>query len=224
MYYTDSRISALALSETGDNSISMNGSSVDAVRSVSGHVDDDGNLVITVNGVSGAGIPLGDSVEIIEVPSITPSSTMTATATRHGQGYLRLSYGRGDVGKAGYLADGIFYQFGNIPGLNLASSNSEFMYSVSATQIFNTIAENLPASLIAILNDGASHLIGYTCPILVHSNSGSTNLSPTGYGYSIFRSNGSSLSISGVSTLQYSTQYNDTTEPTIRRIDILYIS
>ena len=38
----------------------MNGSSVDAVRSVSGNVDDDGNLVITVNGVSGAGIPLPD--------------------------------------------------------------------------------------------------------------------------------------------------------------------
>ena len=56
----DSRISALALSETGDNSISMNGSSVDAVRSVSGEIDESGNLVITVNGVSGVGIPLPD--------------------------------------------------------------------------------------------------------------------------------------------------------------------
>lgn len=60
MYYTVSRVSALALSETGDNGISLNGSSVDAVRSVSGNVDDDGNLVITVNGVSGVGIPLPD--------------------------------------------------------------------------------------------------------------------------------------------------------------------
>ena len=43
----------------------MNGSSVDAVRSVSGNVDDDGNLVITVNGVSGAGIPLDLGLEKI---------------------------------------------------------------------------------------------------------------------------------------------------------------
>lgn len=38
----------------------MNGSSVDAVRSVSGTIDESGNLIITVNGVSGAGIPLPD--------------------------------------------------------------------------------------------------------------------------------------------------------------------
>ena len=53
-------MSTLALSETGDNGISMNGSSVDAVRSVSGEIDESGNLIITVNGVSGDGIPLPD--------------------------------------------------------------------------------------------------------------------------------------------------------------------
>lgn len=58
----------MALSETGANGISMNGSSVDAVRSVSGNVDDNGNLIITVNGVSGVGIPLPKGETIVEIP------------------------------------------------------------------------------------------------------------------------------------------------------------
>ena len=57
----------MALSETGDNGISMNGSSVDAVRSVSGNVDENNNLVITVNGVSGSGIPLPKTVSTIKL-------------------------------------------------------------------------------------------------------------------------------------------------------------
>ena len=64
---TVSQISTLALSETGDNGISMNGSSVDAVRSVSGNVDENNNLVITVNGVSGSGIPLPKTVSTIKL-------------------------------------------------------------------------------------------------------------------------------------------------------------
>ena len=36
----------------------MNGSSVDAVRSVSGNVDDDGKLTITINGISSSPIDI----------------------------------------------------------------------------------------------------------------------------------------------------------------------
>ena len=78
---TASQISTLALSETGDNSISMNGSSVDAVRSVSGNVDENNNLVITVNGVSGSGIPLPskvpESLEITVPITSTPEGNTT---------------------------------------------------------------------------------------------------------------------------------------------------
>ena len=71
---TVSQISTLALSETGDNGISMNGSSVDAVRSVSGKIDESGNLVITVNGVTGSGIPLPKT-------DITPIATCSANGS-----------------------------------------------------------------------------------------------------------------------------------------------
>ena len=74
-------MSTLALSETGDNGISMNGSSVDAVRSVSGEIDESGNLVITVNGVSGDGIPLPskvpESLEITVPITSTPEGGTT---------------------------------------------------------------------------------------------------------------------------------------------------
>ena len=66
----------------------MNGSSVDAVRSVSGNVDDDGNLVITVNGVSGAGIPLpkSDIALILKMPmtlDISPTSVSREEAQQN---------------------------------------------------------------------------------------------------------------------------------------------
>ena len=60
----------MALSETGDNSISMNGSSVSAVRSVSGSVNENNELVITVNGVSGAGIPLDDVLSVENIATL----------------------------------------------------------------------------------------------------------------------------------------------------------
>lgn len=52
------QITGLKLSKPNANQIQLNGDNVSVVESVSGSVDDDGNLVITVNGVAGAGIPL----------------------------------------------------------------------------------------------------------------------------------------------------------------------
>lgn len=52
------QITGLKLSKPNQNEIQLNGDNVTIVETISGTVDDDGNLVITVNGVSGSGIPL----------------------------------------------------------------------------------------------------------------------------------------------------------------------
>lgn len=62
------QITGLKLSKPNQNEIQLNGDNVTVVESVSGTVDDDGNLVITVNGVSGSGIPLPDKeLPLIEI-------------------------------------------------------------------------------------------------------------------------------------------------------------
>lgn len=56
-YATKAEVSAIGITSNG-NTLTVNGKTANAINSVSGSIDENNNLIITINGISGSGIPL----------------------------------------------------------------------------------------------------------------------------------------------------------------------
>ena len=65
---TEAKVNALALTKPSSNQMSINNSTQNIIDTITGIVDESGNLVLTINGKSGSGIPLPKGETIVEIP------------------------------------------------------------------------------------------------------------------------------------------------------------
>lgn len=179
-------MSALALSETGDNGISMNGSSVDAVRSVSGEIDESGNLVITVNGVSGAGIPLGESLTEIDCTGDSTSTVPVTIVKSVDSCYLNINTMSDDhyevIGNLKIKLNGLRVPY---PEPYPFGSQHYSIYSCgpSRTDLETLMKEVLPSELRSAVSSSATRKLSELCTATIQlPGYGST----TAFGYFIF--------------------------------------
>ena len=89
---TESKVNALALTKPSSNQMSINNTTQDIIDTITGRVDETGNLILTINGKSGSGIPLPKGETIVEIPPYVLTDEVPYVDYIGGTGYTNTPY------------------------------------------------------------------------------------------------------------------------------------
>lgn len=142
------QITGLKLS-TSNNNMTLNGDSVQIVKTVSGTVSN-GNLQITVNGVSSGDIPLPESGGVVDIQSIYPITPASISGTGASNQCIALSTISTKSLQDITVINGIAYRMSN-------NNEYYYYYSVNSTTYYGSYSE-LSSSIKDVIQNALNNI------------------------------------------------------------------